>query len=496
MNRRCIVNTIKMDGKVLKVIAAVFIATTIGFAGLFAFEYSAYSSTQSNYSNLQGSYSSLVTTYDNVQGSIVLKDAFSHWDYIAIENLSLVMPQYMANATLHWIGGPLTGTYNGASQINSTWNKFFNLWSAVWFYTVNPPTVAVNGNSATVTSLNQFVLTPYTDQQQVQYLNVSYTLNYDKMGQNWYIQNEVWHIVGSGYISYTGAQVAALEAQTNVTAAAFSHWNNIAIENSALIAPEYAQNATLRWEGGPLTGDYSGISNITATWNKFFNIWSAVWFYATSPPSVTITGNYANVTSDNQFILTPFSNQSQVQYLNITYTLDFVHTGSLWLIYNEIWHISGSGYISFAQETSEYNTLSSLAFNHWNNIAIENTTAVMEEYASNATLYWVHGPLAGNYTGLTAINSTWSKFFGLWSAVWFYSENQPVITISGNNAYVNSVVQFVVQNASNSSQFKYINVTYTIDYHSTGFNAKTGTFTYLIVYEEFNNTAEGPLSRV
>ena len=485
-----------MNGNVLKVIAAVFIATTIGFAGLFAFEYSAYSNTQNNYSSLQGSYSSLVTTYDNVQGSIVLKDAFSHWDYIAIENLSLVMPQYLSNATLHWIGGPLTGNYTGLSEINSTWARFFNLWSAVWFYTVNPPTVSVNGNTATVASLNQFVLTPFSDEQQVQYLNVSYNINYVKMGDNWYIQNEVWHIVGSGFISYTATQVNTLEAQNNVSAAAFSHWNDIAIESTALIGPQYAQNATLHWIGGPLTGTYSGVSNITTTWNKFFGLWSAVWFYATAPPSVQLDGSFANVTSNNQFVLTPFDNQSQVQYLNISYTLDFVHTGSVWLIYNEVWKITGSGFVSFAQESAEYNAVSSLAFNHWNNIAIENTTLVMEQYASNATLYWVHGPLAGNYTGLTEINSTWSKFFGLWSAVWFYSESPPVITISGSNAYVNSVVQFVVQNASNSSQFKYINVTYTIEYHSTGFDARTGGFSYQILYEEFNNTAEGPLSKV
>ena len=105
MNGCFIFCTITMDSKALKILAAVFVATTVGFAGLFAFEYSAYSSTQGSYSNLQGSYSNLVTTYDNVQGSVVLKNAFSHWDDIAIENLSLVMPQYVSNATLHWIGG-------------------------------------------------------------------------------------------------------------------------------------------------------------------------------------------------------------------------------------------------------------------------------------------------------------------------------------------------------------------------------------------------------
>ncbi len=36
---------------------------------------------------------------------------------IAIENLSLIMKEYANNATLHWIGGPLNGTYSGITSI-------------------------------------------------------------------------------------------------------------------------------------------------------------------------------------------------------------------------------------------------------------------------------------------------------------------------------------------------------------------------------------------
>ena len=57
--------------------------------------------------------------------------------------------------------------------------------------------------------------------------------------------------------------------------------------------------------------------------------------------------------------------------------------------------MTGSGLISFAQESYEYDQVSNLAFSHWNNIAIENTSLVMHQYASNSTLHWVNGALKG-----------------------------------------------------------------------------------------------------
>ena len=37
---------------------------------------------------------------------------------------------------------------------------------------------------------------------------------------------------------------------------------------------------------------------------------------------------------------------------------------------------------------------------------------------------------AESQSGLNSIESTWNKFFGLWSAVWFYSEAPPLITVN------------------------------------------------------------------
>ena len=110
---------------------------------------------------------------------------------------------------------------------------------------------------------------------------------------------------------------------------------------------------------------------------------------AEAPPAVNVSGNSATVISSNQFIVTPIHDPFQVQYINVSYILDFVFQNNTFMISNEVWHITGSGLISFAQESYEYDQVSNLAFSHWNNIAIENTSLVMQQYASNSTLHWL-----------------------------------------------------------------------------------------------------------
>lgn len=331
-----------MDSKTVMYVAAVFIALTIIMGGLFVFEYSSAGSERASYSSLNASFMSQ-------QSSVVLNDAYAHWDYIAIENVSLLEPQYLSNATLNWIGGPLTGTYHDVQNITTVWNRFFGLWSAVWYYTVSPPAVVITGNSATVTSLNQFVLTPNSAGIQAQYLNISYSLKYMNVNTSWYIYSETWHIVGSGYISPT-QQFTLTNYVSNL---AFSHWNNIAIENNTTVMQQYASNATLHWVGGPLNGTYSGISQINTTWNRFFSLWSAVWFYSEAPPVVTVTGNTANVSADIQFIVQNAANTSQFKYINVSYDIMYYNTGfstahglPTYMIYDEVFQITGSNVIS------------------------------------------------------------------------------------------------------------------------------------------------------
>ncbi len=313
----------------------------------------------------------------------------------------------------------------------------------------------------------------------------------------------------AGAFGYAFASSSSEKAQNNTLAAnydnqqgsvvlksAFSHWNDIAIENVSLLADQYEPNATLHWIGGPLSGTYTGNTSILNVWGKFFNLWSAVWFYAEAPPTVNASGNNATVVSHNQFIVTPFSEPFQVQYIDVSYVLSFVFQNNRFMISNEVWHITGTGFISFSQESYEYNQISNLAFSHWNAIAIENVSLVMQQYTSNSTLHWVNGPLKGNYTGTSEINATWTRFFSMWNAVWFYSESPPVIMINGSSATVLATVQFIVQSSSNLSQFDYINVTYTLQYQNMGFSSTNGETNFVIINEIFDNTAIGPLSKV
>jgi len=311
-------------------------------------------------------------------------------------------------------------------------------------------------------------------------------------------------LFGYYYMQYSTANsnYQSLSAQyqsqqsTTVLAAALSHWNYISDENMQALIKQYSTNATLYWIGGALSGTYSGITSIQNVWSKYFSIWSAGWFFTFAPPLVIVNGNNATVTALVQFTVTPTKFPYQVQYLNINYTLNYYNSNGNWLIYKEVWKVAGAGFFSENQQSSLLNLALANAFSHWNAISIENTTLVMQQYSTNATLFWVGGTLNGTYSGYNSIMNVWNKFFSIWAAVWFYSSSPPVLSISGNTVTVNATIQFVVQSASNMSQFFFINVGYTIVYQVTGFNVHSGQYTMQIVSEVFKVEKAGPLSQV
>ena len=47
---------------------------------------------------------------------------------------------------------------------------------------------------------------------------------------------------------------------------------------------------------------------------------------------------------------------------------------------------------------------------HFTAVASGNVSKIMSQYAPNATLRWVGGPLNGSYKGTKAIKSVWKKF--------------------------------------------------------------------------------------
>jgi len=306
-----------------------------------------YASLEGEYETLSSAYSTLYSEYKNQQVDVVLAAAMSHWNDIAIENVSLVAPQYLPNATLKWVGGPLSGTYSGISSIESVWNKFFNMYETVYWYTIIPPTVTqVSPTEFNVTGYVQFLVAPTAVPIHPFVLNVTEVLTYvyNLSIAQFQLVNEVWKVkplslsdVIAGYPPQTYVE------QQMVLAAAMSHWNDIAIENASLIISEYAPNATLHWIGGPLSGNYTGIAAINATWTKFDNTYEYVVWYALVPPTVQVKGDTAMVKAPLQFVVFPFPTASnphpQEFVLNVTEILYYNYnaTAMQWQIVNEYW---------------------------------------------------------------------------------------------------------------------------------------------------------------
>ena len=311
---------------------------------------SRYTTLQEEVSNLNNSISQLNLELQDNSTNVILDQAFAHWDYIAIENSTLLAPQYTTNATLKWIGGPLSGTYTGLSSIESTWNRFFSLWSAVWFYTEEPPVVSTSGGTYTVNATVQWVLTSFATPEQVNTIVTNYTLYMHYFGGKPLITMEIWHIVGVGILSYSAKRVESLQTQALLNAS-FSHWNDIAIENTSLVMMQYLQNSTLQWIGGKLAGNYTNYSQIETVWTKFFGLWSAVWFYSEAPPVVTVNtvnGSVVSgtVTADIQFVVQSASNTSIFDYINVVYTISFIAVNGNFAIVHEIFDNVGIGPLS------------------------------------------------------------------------------------------------------------------------------------------------------
>ncbi|ADL19749.1 hypothetical protein ASAC_1344 [Acidilobus saccharovorans 345-15] len=414
-----------------------------------------YSSLKGEYSSLQNMYSALESMYKNQQADVVLAAAMSHWNDIAIESPSLVAPQYLSNATLHWIGGPLSGVYTGISAINATWNKFFNMYETVYWYTIVPPTVTpVSPGVYNVTGYVQFLVAPTAAPINVLVLNVTEVLTYVNTSSGYLIENEVWKVkpipLTDVIAGYPGQEQLAESA---VLADAMSHWNDIAIESPSLVIMQYAPDATLDWVGGPLSGVYTGIPAINATWNKFFNMYETVYWYTIVPPTVTMISPVEyNVTGYAQFFVAPTAAPLDIFVLNVTEVLTYTYNSSAasFQITHEVWKVKPipltdviAGYPG--QEQLIEGTVLAAAMSHWNEIAIESAPLVIAEYAPNATLDWVGGPLSGVYTGISAINATWNKFFNMYETVYWYTIIPPTVTMISPTEYnVTGYAQFFV----------------------------------------------------
>lgn len=432
-------------------VALIVVVVLLG--GGLAYVTANYSSLSSKYNQLNTEYQNEVQRYSALQTTLtqrltalngtanhygVLADAYAHWDAIAARNLTATVSDYAPSIVLHWVGGALNGTYTGPANVSKVWSRFFAGSSALWWSTIGPVTISMSSGIATVNATLQFTLTPTANPLDLPYLDLAYSLGFTYASSSWWIANEVWALTGHGDLTSQSAYVLSV---------AYSHWDAIAIENTSLLAPQYASTAVLHWVGGPLSGTYSGTSPILNTWNRFFGIWSAVWFYAESPPVVSVVGGTAQVNALLQFPLTPFANPTDVQALTINYTLALVATPTGWIIQQETWDIVGT--TSFVNESAY---LTALAFAHWDAITTENLSEVLGQYNATSSLAWAGGAgvTNGTYNGTSAIGTAWSSFFAAWNGgLWLSTNGVPTVTLSPTGGTVQTVL-VVVANATSA----------------------------------------------
>lgn len=66
---------------------------------------------------------SFVSISSAIAGSAA-DDAKLHFQAIGSGDVSVLMRGYADNAQLNWVGGPLDGSYSGATSIRTVWEKF------------------------------------------------------------------------------------------------------------------------------------------------------------------------------------------------------------------------------------------------------------------------------------------------------------------------------------------------------------------------------------
>ena len=131
--------------------------------------------------------------------------------------------------------------------------------------------------------------------------------------------------------------------------------------------------------------------------------------------------------------------------------------------------------------TEQEQIVTSLAYEHWNAIGMENLKATMSQYAPNATLYWYmentpfdtayNAGLNGTYSTSTTINNTWTKFFH--ESVVYYWVGALSVTVTGKTATAQAKLWYIVSNgtvnqsASVNSQLFTLIVPYLLTYYNT-----------------------------
>jgi ketosteroid isomerase-like protein len=114
--------------------------------------------------------------------------------------------------------------------------------------------------------------------------------------------------------------------------------------------------------------------------------------------------------------------------------------------------------ISSLQAQLSQSEVTQLAYAHFAAIGSENLTATMSQYSSSPTLYWVvapSSPLNGTYTGTSAVQGTWTKFFKA-NPTAYYSLYNFTVSVSGNTATVKADVWYVLGGGKATLKLPYV----------------------------------------
>jgi hypothetical protein len=98
------------------------------------------------------------------------------------------------------------------------------------------------------------------------------------------------------------------------------------------------------------------------------------------------------------------------------------------------------------QTTLAQTEVTQLAYAHFAAIGSDNLSATMSQYGSNPVLHWVvapSSPLNGTYTGTSAVQTTWTKFFKA-NPTTYYTLYNFTVNVSGNGATVKTDVWYVL----------------------------------------------------
>jgi uncharacterized lipoprotein YmbA len=114
--------------------------------------------------------------------------------------------------------------------------------------------------------------------------------------------------------------------------------------------------------------------------------------------------------------------------------------------------------ISTLQSQLSQSEVTQLAYAHFAAIGTENLTATMSQYGSNPTLYWVvspSSPLNGTYTGTSAVQATWAKFYHA-NPTAYYSIYNFTASVSGSTATVKADVWYVLAGGKVTLKLPYV----------------------------------------